>query len=170
MAAIIPGWATAMLGNPESGVAEGQRGQREWLATGARFWLPYFHGLLADGLAREGQAEEALAALGEGLAWVARTGERWSEAELLRRKGEVLARLGDVPGAVVALEEALRVARGQEALMWELRAVTSLCRLWAEGGERRKAHDTLVLVYGRFTEGFDTPDLRNTRALLDAPR
>jgi predicted ATPase len=65
---------------------------------------------------------------------------------------------------------ALGVARRQEARWWELRAATSLCQLWAEGGERRKAHDTLALVYGRFTEGFDTPDLRDAKALLDALR
>jgi predicted ATPase len=163
----IHGWATVMLGDAAGGVAELRRGLRALLATGSRFWLPYYHALLGDGLASGGWVEDALAALDEGLGWAARTGERWFEAELLRRKGEALARLGSMAAASAALEDALRVAREQEALTWELRAATSLARLRVERGEQTVVADLLAPIYARFTEGFSTPDLRDAKTLLD---
>ena len=106
-------------------------------------------------------------ALGEALDRSEATGERWSEAELLRWKGEALLRLGDRDRAEACLLRAVSVARGQGARMWELHAATSLARLWQDQGRRAEAHDRLAPVYGWFSEGFDTPDLREARALLD---
>lgn len=163
-AEIIHGWAVAALGDAPAGIAESRRGLGALTATGSRFWLPYYHGLLGESLLGGGRAEEALAALEKGLDWAARTGERWYEAELLRRKGEALARLG---AADAALEGSLRVAREQGALTWELRAATSLVRLRAERGERAGMDDLLAPLCARFTEGFSTPDFREARALLD---
>ena len=111
-----------------------------------------------------------MAVLSQALERVEATDERWFEAELRRMSGELHLHAGAGREAAQCFAAALGVARRQGGRLFELRAATSLCRLWTEGGERRKAHDTLTPVYGRFTEGFDTPDLRDTRALLDAFR
>jgi predicted ATPase len=103
------------------------------------------------------------------LAWVRRTGERYYQAELLRNRGELLlARpTPDPTTAERCLIEALETARCQQAKMWELRAAVSLARLWAHQGKRAQAADLLASVYGWFTEGFDTQDLKDAKALLD---
>src|SRR4051794_15230334 len=111
-----------------------------------------------------------MAVLSQALERVEGTDERWFEAELRRTLGELHLHAGAGREAAQCFAAALGVARRQGARWWELRATTSLCRLWAEGGERRKAHDTLAPVYCRFTEGFDAPDLRDARAVLDAFR
>ena len=131
---------------------------------------PYLSALLGQTLTGAGHHTEAAAVLDRALERVEATDERWFEAELRRLSGELHLRAGRGSEAARCFASALVVARRQEARWWELRAATSLCRLWAEDGERRKAHDTLAPVYGRFTEGFDTPDLRDARALLDALR
>ncbi len=105
--------------------------------------------------------------MGEALDRSEATGERWSEAELLRWKGEALLRLGDRDRAEACLLRAVSVARGQGARMWELRAATSLARLRQDQGRRAEAHDRLAPVYGWFSEGFDTPDLQDAKALLE---
>ena len=131
---------------------------------------PYLSALLGQTLTRAGHHTEAAAVLDRALERVEATDERWFEAELRRLSGELHLRAGRGGEAARCFASALVVARRQEARWWELRAATSLCRLWAEDGERRKAHDTLAPVHGRFTEGFDTPDLRDARALLDTLR
>jgi predicted ATPase len=100
------------------------------------------------------------------------TGERWFEAELHRIKGDVLLRAPEVdPGqAEACFRQAITVAQGQQAKLWELRAATSLARLWRDQGKGAQAHDLLAPVYDWFTEGFDTPDLKEARVLLDALR
>ena len=100
------------------------------------------------------------------------TGERWFEAELHRLRGEAAAGVAaDAPTeAEACFRQALAVAREQGAKLWELRAATSLARLWAEQGERAEAHDLLAPVYGWFTEGFDTADLKEAKALLEELR
>jgi predicted ATPase len=132
--------------------------------------VPYYLGLMAGVLRGAGSGSEALALLDEALARVNRTGERWFEAELHRLKGEALLaysseRAGE---AEACYQQALAVAHKQGARFWELRATTSLARLWAEHGERQKTHDLLAPIYGWFTEGFETPDLADAKALLDA--
>ena len=105
---------------------------------------------------------------GEGGAGDAgRTGQRRWEAELHRLEGIALFGLNRLEEGQVALEEALRIARRQQAKAYELRAATSLARLWGEQGRRAEARDLLAPVYGWFTEGFDTADLKEAKALLD---
>jgi predicted ATPase len=133
-------------------------------------WLPYFLALLADAVGHAGQPAERLDCWsGARLERVAGTGECWFEAELHRPRGEYLLtdRAGESAAAefVVSTPLPLRGSRG--AKPWELRAATSLARLWAERGKRDQAHDLLAPVYDWFTEGFDTRDLKDARALLD---
>ena len=95
------------------------------------------------------------------------TKEQWCEPELYRTKGEVVLRSGDIAAAEADFERALAVARAQQAKSWELRAAMSMARLWRDRGKRVEARDLLAPVYGWFTEGFDTHDLKDAKALLD---
>ena len=123
---------------------------------------------LAEALARQGEHGAALAAARDGLEARGENGHRQWEAELHRLEGIALSGLNRLEEAQSAFEEALRVARRQQAKAYELRAATSLARLWGEQGRRAEARDLLAPVYGWFTEGFDTADLKNAKALLDA--
>jgi predicted ATPase len=114
-----------------------------------------------------GQIGEAGALLSQALQIVETTGERWFEAELRRRKGQLLLRQGDAEAAEELYHKALSIAREQEAKLWELRAAVSLVRLWGDQGRRAEARDLLAPIYGWFTEGFDTADLWEAKALLD---
>ena len=130
---------------------------------------PEFKGALATGLAGLGQLDEALAAVNEGLDGAIQ-GEHGYDlffAELLRIKGEILLRRGAATAAEDSFRKALDVARQQEALLWELRAALSLARLRANQGRDDEARQLLAQVYERFTEGFETPDVRTARAFLD---
>jgi predicted ATPase len=108
-----------------------------------------------------------LALLDDGLQIAGRTGERWLEAELNRRKGELLLRQGHSEAAEELCRKALSIAVEQEAKLWELRAAASLARLRRDQGRHAEARDLLAPVYGWFTEGFDTPDLKEAKALID---
>ena len=121
---------------------------------------------MAEAYGKLGQAEEGLALLAEALASAYSSGERYYEAELYRLKGELLLMLGDEQEAEASFFEAIEVARQQSAKSWELRATVSLCRLWQKQG-KREAGQLLAEVYNWFSEGFDTPDLIEARALLD---
>jgi predicted ATPase len=114
-----------------------------------------------------GQIEEAAARLDQALQLVEKTGERWFAAELDRQRGRLLLRQGDPEAAEELYRKALGIAREQEAKLWELRAAASLARLWRDQGRRPAARDLLAPVYGWFTEGFATPDLKEAKALLD---
>jgi predicted ATPase len=129
--------------------------------------MPYHIALLARACEVAGQVNEAVTLLDDALQIVERTGERWLEAELNRHKGQVLLRQGHSEAAEELYRKALSIARVQEAKLWELRAATSLARLRRNRGRRAEARDVLGPVYGWFTEGFDTPDLKEARALLD---
>jgi class 3 adenylate cyclase/tetratricopeptide (TPR) repeat protein len=122
---------------------------------------------LAEALSHRGEHQQALAAVGKGLEDQQRTGQRRWEPELNRLEGVALIGLNRLEEAQRAIEEALRVARRQQAKAYELRAATSLAQLWGEQGRRAEARDLLAPVYGWFTEGFDTADLKEARALLD---
>ena len=115
------------------------------------------------------RAEEGLRALTEAFAWVDKTGEAVYVAELYRLKGELVLEQSheNSSEAEAAFQHALDVARKQEAKSWELRAATSLARLWQQQGKTTEAHDLLAPVYEWFTEGFDTADLKDAKALLD---
>jgi predicted ATPase len=108
-----------------------------------------------------------LAALDEALQIMERTGERWFEAELRRHKGQLLLRQGHSEAAEELYLKALSIAQEQEAKLWELRAAAGLARLRRDQGCRTEARDLLAPVYGWFTEGFGTPDLKEAKALLD---
>src|SRR5262249_61978620 len=129
--------------------------------------------LLAATYGKAGQAEEGLNTLAEALAVVDKTGERFYEAEVYRLKGELTLQ-NKAPGPQATVEEAeagflkaLEIARKQQAKSLELRAAMSLSRLWQQQGRRQEAHELLAEIYGWFTEGFDTKDLQEAKALLD---
>ena len=138
--------------------------------TGAELFVPYFLALLAEACGHTAQADEGLRLLAEALAVADHHAERWYEAELYRLKGELL--LAQSPhqhtDAEACFQHALTIARRQQAKSWELRTATCLARLWQRQGKRAEAHALLAPVYGWFTEGFDTADLQEAKALLDA--
>jgi predicted ATPase len=114
-----------------------------------------------------GQFDDALEALDRAAETATATGECYDQAELYRLRGTVLAKTGGTVEAASCFQRAIDTARSQEAKSLELRAAISLARLWADQGKRAEAHDLLAPVYGWFTEGFDTGDLEDARALLD---
>jgi predicted ATPase len=142
---------------------------REGIAPGqaATIWVPYGLSLLAEALTRRGHCAEALAALAQGFERIEATGERGWEAELHRINGLALLAENRSEEAQEAQLQALRVAGDQQAKSLELRAATDLARLWGEKGRRTEAHELLAPVYGWFTEGFDTADLKDAKGLLD---
>jgi predicted ATPase/DNA-binding winged helix-turn-helix (wHTH) protein len=144
------------------------RAALDWLRE-ARFavYFAAFLGTLAEGLIAVGRIAEARRAVDEALERVDRNEERWCIAELLRIKGEILLREGAGATAEDYFQQALDWARRQEALSWELRAATSLARLWHQNSKTAEASELLSAVYDRFTEGFDTADLTTARVLID---
>ena len=142
--------------------------------TGAELRHPYYLALLADACGKVRQTEEGLTALAEARARVDKTGERWYEAELYRLKGELLRqkakgkrqRAKTEPEVEACFRQALTIARRQSAKLLELRAVMSLSRLWQNQGKQDEARQLLAEIYGWFTEGFDTTDLQEAKALL----
>ena len=122
---------------------------------------------LAQAHTKAGNPEEGLTTLAEALTIIEETDERHFEAELHRVRGELLLMQGSETEAEASLRKAIEVARHQQAKSWELRATTSLCRLFKEQAKTHEARAMLAEVYGWFTEGFDTPDLKEAKALLD---
>jgi predicted ATPase len=163
------GWARAASGERDEGIAEMHRGLAAKQAGGAQIKVPYYLGVLAAAYARARRPVEALPLLADAFERVEETGERWFEAELHRRKGEVVLCLSepDTPEAERCFRKATAVAQAQGAKLWELRAAVSLARLWRDQGKRAQARDLLAPVYGWFTEGFDTADLKDAKALLE---
>jgi predicted ATPase len=130
--------------------------------------MPYFLGLLARACEIAGQLKEAVTQFDDALQSADRTGACWFAAELNRRKGRLLLRQGHTEAAEKLYGKALTIAKEQEAKLWELRAAVSLARLRRDQGRRAEARDLLAPVYGWFTEGFDTLDLKEAKALLNA--
>lgn len=166
---IIDGAARAELGEGTAAIAQIRRGLAAYGSTGAQLFLPYFLSLLARACSKIGQPHEGLRVIGEALESARTTGERVWEAELDRLEGEL--RLAsdpdDVAEAMACFRRAIEIARRQAARSWELRAASSLARLLVAAGRRDEARRTLAGVYDWFTEGFDTPDLGEAKALLD---
>jgi predicted ATPase len=129
-------------------------------------WVPDHIALLASACEIAGHIEEALALLDDALQIVERTGARWFAPELNRRKGQLLLRQGHSEAAEELYRKALSIAEEQGAKLWELRAAASLARLRRDQGRRAEARDLLAPLYGWFTEGFDTPDLKEAKTLL----
>jgi class 3 adenylate cyclase/predicted ATPase len=161
---IFGGCALAALGRIREGVALYHRG-----SAIRRVGFPLYEAVLAEAYHKAGELADALRLLDEALDRAERTGERWFEAELYRLKAEVILSCPehDSGAAEGCFRQAMKVAQEQRARIWELRAATSLARLWRDQGRRAEAHDLLAPVYGWFTEGFDTADLKDARALLD---
>ena len=165
---ILEGSVHAELGEPAMAMVQIRRGLGAYGSTGAQLFMPYFLSVLARACLKTGQPSEGQRVIGEALDRVHTTGERVWEAELLRLEGELrLAACHDVAGALDCFRRAIEVARQQEARSWELRAASSLARLLAAEGRRDEGRRTLAGVYGWFTEGFDTADLREAKALLE---
>jgi predicted ATPase len=146
------------------------QGLSAYRATGVEQARPYWLALLAEVYGIQGESEEGLTVLTEALTHVDTTGERWYESEIYRLKGELLLQQNsdNQAEAESCFHHAISIAQSQQAKSWELRAATSLARLWCQQGKRQEAHDLLAQVYNWFTEGFDTADLQEAKALLDA--
>jgi predicted ATPase/DNA-binding winged helix-turn-helix (wHTH) protein/class 3 adenylate cyclase len=189
---IRQGWALSEQGSAEEGIVQLCEGLATWRAMGTELGLPLFLAMLAEAYGKGGQPEAGLHVLDEALAGAYKNMERYHEAELLRLKGELLLQQGiessstrsapmEASGAAVRgthtlslraevetyFHQAISIARHQQAKSLELRAVMSLSRLWQQQGKREEAHQMLAGVYGWFTEGFDTPDLQEAKALLE---
>jgi len=162
---ILQGALLAMQGDAQQGVAHIQKALQDYEITGSRLLRPYFLALLATVYNHAGQAKVGCHVLDEALHLVDITGERWYEAELYRLKGECQQQ-GGVASEASCLQ-ALRIARQQAAKAFELRAATSLYRLWQSQGRHDEARHLLAEIYSWFTEGFDTADLQEARSLLD---
>jgi predicted ATPase len=156
-----------MLDPHDAAVVEIREALAAYRATGARFQSTYHLILLAQALAACGRYSEGLAALREAALLVEDTGERYVEAEIYRLEGNLLLAENGSAAAEACYLKALEVAQAQKARSLELRATGDLARLWAEQGRRSGARDLLAPVYGWFTEGFDTIDLKEAKALLD---
>ncbi len=166
-ATMLRGWAMAEQGRNEEGIAQIQEGLAAVRATGTELVLPYDLCLLAEACRETGRLEDGLSALAEALSIADRTGV--FEAEMYRLKGELLLRQdhSNVAEAQICFERAVEIARNQSAKSPELRATMSLARLLEKQGKREQAQTMLAEIYGWFTEGFDTADLREAKALLD---
>ncbi len=184
---IFRGVVLAEQGWGHEGIARIQQGIAAFRATGAELYRPYFLALLAEADGKAEQGENGLAVLAEALAVLDKTGERFYEAELYRLKGRLTLQKFQVSGsrfqvplspqsrtpnpqaeveAEACFLKAIEIARQQSAKSWELRAVMSLARLWQKQGKKDEARQLLAEIYGWFTEGFDTKDLQEARALL----
>lgn len=166
---ILRGWALAEQGQGNEGIAQMRQGLDAWRATGGEVFRSYFLSLLAEAYGKVGQAKEGLAVLSETLAIAHKNGERFHEAELYRIKGELLLMQNEDEAEIeTCFQKAIDVACQQQAKSFELRAVMSLSRLWQKQGKKEEARTLLQEVYGWFKEGFDTADLKEAKALLEA--
>jgi class 3 adenylate cyclase/predicted ATPase len=171
------GWALAAQGEAEEGIAQIRQGLAAVRAMGAELAGPTYLALLAEAYGTAGQVEGGLVVLAEALDAVAKTGERYYEAELYRLKGGLTLAQSSVQGLESRVKEAeecflkaIDIARKQQAKSWELRATISLARLWQSQGKQHEACNTLSKIYHWFTEGFDTKDLQEAKALLEELR
>ena len=166
-ATVFRGWVKVKDGEVTEGILLLRAGSTALRATGMEAWTPHPFALLAEAYEIAGEFEESLAWLDRALRVIETTGISWLAAELNRRKGQLLLRQGNNDAAEELYGKALCIAREQEAKMWELRAAMSIARLRRDRGRRADARDLLAPVYGWFTEGFDTKDLKDAKALLD---
>jgi predicted ATPase len=169
---IICGWALAEQGQGEAGIAQIRQGLTAAQAADAKFFRTHQLTQLAEAYHSVGAPEAGLTVLAEALALVEKTEERFWEAEIYRLKGELLltvegSELGDADSSEACFLKAIEIARRQAGKALELRATISLARLWQQQGKAAQARHMLAAVYGWFTEGFDTGDLQQAKALLE---
>jgi class 3 adenylate cyclase len=162
------GISLAQMGRLSEGIEEMQTGIRLWESAGARTVTPYVQSRLGEALALDGDVEGGLSHVDAMLEQISLPGwqERSHLAEILRLKGWMLSLKGDFAGAEQNYLASLDWAREQEAKSWELRTATSLARMWQAQGKRKEAYDLLAPIYGWFTEGFETKDLIEAKALI----
>jgi tetratricopeptide (TPR) repeat protein len=167
------GWSLCRLGNVTEGLALLLDGLKRWKSMGAEMAVPTFQVLVGEIYQSDGDSKKALAAVEEGLAIAAHNNDRHYDAELYRLKGELLLqrskrdRSSNFKEAEACFVSAIDIARKQKARSLELRAVIPLAHLWQRTGKRREAYQTLAKSYGKFTEGFDTPELKQAEGLLN---
>jgi len=164
------GWCLGALGQPAEGLALLLKGIGIVRAAGCNIAIPLFLTMAAEVYGTAAQPEAALDQLAEAAKLVEATQARWVEAEMHRFRGTLLLAMGKSRESEESYHRALEVARQQAARFLELRAAASLARLWRDQGKRQEAYDLLAPVYGWFTEGFDTPDLKEAWALLNELR
>jgi predicted ATPase len=172
MGAMFEGCIFAVTGEPAKAVSSIVSAIEPYQSTGATLCMPLYLSYLARAHAELGQFEDARRSIGEALATLQTMGTKWLEADVHRIRGEIelMSPERDEGEAQASFERALGVARAQQARSWELRAATSLARLKCDQGKRAEAHAVLAPVYGWFTEGFGTLDLKQAGALLDELR
>ncbi|MHC4089560.1 MAG: hypothetical protein ACYSVY_04650 [Planctomycetota bacterium] len=165
------GWALAAQGQGETGVAQMRQGLADVLGTGGEFARPHYPVLLAETCEKLGQVDEGFSMVAEALTAMDESGRGDFKAEAYRLKGALLLRqtIPDVPQAETCFHQALSIAQSQHAKSFELRAATSLARLWQSQNKRQDAYDLLAPVYGWFTEGFDTADLKDSESTPYSP-
>jgi predicted ATPase len=188
---VLRGWALTNQGQLEEGIAQLIQGLTFWEATGAEMVRPHFFGLLAEAYGKTGQTAKGLSLIAKALRQVEKSGERVSEAESYRLKGELSLQSRQVEDksttsydksesanlqsltpnlqaeAGDCFLKAIEIARRQNAKSLELRAVMNLSRLWQQQGKRAEARQMLAKIYNWFTEGFGTPDLQEAKTLLE---
>jgi predicted ATPase len=165
MAALLyRGWCLAALGRTDEGIPLLTAGVSGWHELGFMLVRPWALTLLGDACRMAGQWPAALGHLAEARRRAEETQERWFQAETVRVQGDVLLSMGDHTGAETSYCEALAIAQRQSAKLWELRAATSLARLWRDRDKCNEARELLAPVYGWFTEGIDTPVLQDEGA------
>ena len=166
---LVKSWLFVLTGHASEAVTSFSSAIAMSRSTGATIFVPLFLSMLGSAFAELRQFDQARRCIGEAMALAEASGERWFDAEIYRIAGEI--ELGSSerkgPNAQRYFEQALGVARAQQARSWELRAATSLARLWRDQGRRAEARDLLARVYDWFTEGFDTLDLKEAKALLE---
>ncbi|MDA2919113.1 TOMM system kinase/cyclase fusion protein [Desulfobacterota bacterium AH_259_B03_O07] len=167
-ATIIQGWALAEKGEMEKGIDQMNQGLANLRDTGAELRRPYYLALVAEATSKAGQVEQGVKHLTKAFSATKENGERWWEAELYRLRGKLLLKLnGNEPEIEENFRKAIEIASKQGAKSLELRAVMSLSRLLQNQGKKEQAKKMLEEIYGRFTEGFDTKDLKDAKALIE---
>jgi predicted ATPase len=166
----VQGCTLALTGKAADAVQVITSGITALRSTGSTLWIPLYLPYLARAYAELGQFDNAWRSIGEAVTVAETTKERWHEAEIYRVAGEIalLSPATDLVKAAAFFERGLAIARTQQARSWELRAAMGLARLWHDQGKRQQGRDCLAPIYGWFTEGFDTLDLRQAKTLLDA--
>ncbi len=164
---IMRGWCLGAVGQTAEGIPLILKGIADLSATGCNILRPFFLMVLAQVYGTSAQPKEGLNRLVEAAKLVETTQECWAEAEMYRLRGTLLLSMNEHTQAETNYRQAIALARRQSAKFWELRAATSLARLWRDQGKREEARELLAPVYGWFTEGFDTLDLKEAKALLE---
>jgi predicted ATPase len=166
---IYQGYVSALTGKSSDAIQIINSGITAWRSTRATLYMPLFLPYLASAYAELGQFDAAWRCIGEATSLIGTSKESWSEAEVNRIAGEIALKspARDAAKAQSYFERALAVARQQQAKSWELRAAMSMARLWRDQGKRDEARELLTPIYGWFTEGFDTLDLKEAKGLLD---